>query len=294
MQGCTDGCSKLGLESQGLRMTRIEVYLQPPSFNIVDDMQRYANQYKTQMGGGGTNVSFFGYDRLSFEFDFGFEELYDTYLDSHMFQTALEKSRNEENYFSTATLLALSLLDEYAEERFKLCGFEEQGPLYLETIDCYRKCNKDVYAAEVMLRYSHWIDNPFTPLGIEKCFKPMLEALQIFEREGDKRGIFRVSNSMSHGTNSTRQELERIEEKYDVQFSQIHTIETLSWNHRLSKLGLFVGFLLGFFLLQEEQMLMGALTALTIITLIITDLTLLRREKKKIIEKYTRFFEWLD
>jgi hypothetical protein len=99
---------------------------------------------------------------------------------------------------------------------------------------------------------------------------------------------------MSHGTNSTRQELERIEEKYDVQFSQIHTSETLSWNHRLSKLGLFVGFLLGFFLLQEEQILMGALTALTVITLIITDLTLLRREKKKIIEKYTRFFEWLD
>jgi hypothetical protein len=229
-----------------------------------------------------------GYDKQ--DFDFECDDFDDLYPDLESFQTALENSRKSNDYFSNATLLmfALSPFVQYS-----IYEYESWGKLYEEAIECYKKSERNIHSAEAMLEYCTYKDDPETKLEQNQYSELLLSALAIFENEDQKDGIFRVTKLMCFDFLSY--ELEKLEKKYGVEFSNIYYFESLNWKHLLSKLSIIPILIVFFVMVMGEPtiILIVVLGAISII-LIVVDIVQLRKGKETMMRPYTRFFEWIE
>ena len=229
-----------------------------------------------------------GYDTQ--EFDFEYDDFDELYPDKESFQTALESFRKSNDYFSNATLLMFAL-SPYVQ--YSIYEYESWGELYEEVIECYKMSGRNRHAAEAMLEYCGYKDDPKTKLEQNQYSELLLSALAIFENEKQKEGIFRVAKLMCFDFLS--HELEKLEGKYGVEFRNVNYFESLSWKYLLTKLS-FIPILAILFVINmgEPSMILIAILGAIPIILIIVDIFQFRKAKKTMMRPYTRFFQWIE
>lgn len=230
-----------------------------------------------------------GYERE--DIDYGYDDFDEHYPDLESFNLALESARNEDNYLLIANLLMFQTVSD--EIDYSVTEYEKWGSLYQEAIDCYKKVNHLIHAAEAMLEYANYKDANDVPES-QECKDLILGALSIFEKEKHKDGIVGVARIMHDVQLDV--ELESLELKHNVQFKDFQFLRsTFTWGFIPSKFA-FVILLITLPILEDrfEFNLLLIVFPLLFISVLIADIFIMKMEREKFMAPWDRFFQWID
>ncbi len=223
------------------------------------------------------------------DFDYGYDDFDEHYSDLESFNLALESARNEDNYLLIANLLMFQMSPNID---YSVTEYEEWGPLHQEAIECYKKANHLIHAAEAMLEYYHYKDGNEVRER-QECKDLILEALSIFEKEKHNDGIIGVARNMQDA--QLDNELERLELKHNVQFKEVRFDRTFTWGFIPSKFAICILLVtLPIFEDYFELNLLIIIFSLLFISVLIADIFIMKIKRDKFMIPWDRFFQWID